>query len=97
MFNPTNYTSDGTIIEVTFGNGPDTSKYMKYIKKGMLNNTYKFEVLDNRIYGPNEPNGYPESLLACKPLDSNVSQYTDSDMKFIEVIYPRDLIKIVNN
>tara|TARA_Y100001970_G_C13600784_1_gene540097 strand:+ start:273 stop:566 length:294 start_codon:yes stop_codon:yes gene_type:complete len=96
MFDPTNYTSDGTILEVTFGKGPNTNKYMKYIKKGMLHNTYKFEVLDNRIYEPNKIGGYPESILACKPLDSNASQYTDTDIKFIEVIYPRDLIKVVN-
>lgn len=93
MFNPTKFTSDGTIIEVTFGKGPDTSKYMKYIKDGMFNNTYKFEVIDNRIYGPKEPNGYPESLLACKPLDSKLLPHTDTN--FIEVIYPRDLIKVV--
>tara|TARA_B100001287_G_scaffold34624_1_gene24556 strand:- start:111 stop:398 length:288 start_codon:yes stop_codon:yes gene_type:complete len=93
MFNPRNYTSDGTIIEVTFGKGPNTSKYMKYIKKNMLNNTYNFEVIDNRIYEPKESNGYPESILACKPLDSKI--LPDTDTNFIEVIYPRDLIKVV--
>ena len=88
MFDPTNYTSDGTILEVTFGKGPDTSKYMKYIKEGMMFNTYKVKVLDNRIYGPRQPGGYPESILATRMVDSNDFDGED----FIEVIYPRDHI-----
>ena len=88
MFDPTNYTSDGTILEVTFGKGPDTnSRYMKYIKEGMMFNTYKVKVLDNRIYEPRQPGGYPESILATKLIDSD-----DKEIDFIEVIYPRDHI-----
>ena len=88
MFDPTNYTRDGTILEVTFGKGPDTSKYMKYIKEGMMFNTYKVKVLDNRIYKPRNPGGYPESILATRIVDLNDKGVED----FIEVIYPRDHI-----
>ena len=97
MFDPTKFTSDGTILEVTFGKGPDTSKYMKYIKEGMMFNTYKVMVLDNRIYGPRNPGGYPESILATKIVNSkeNDDGCNDDDIGFLEVIYPRDLIRTV--
>ena len=92
MFDPTNYTSDGTILEVVFGRGPDTSKYMKYIKEGMLYKTYTVEVVDNRIYAPRTVGGYPESILATRLVDG----IDGGDDTFIEVIYPRDLIRKVN-
>ena len=90
MFDPTNYTSDGTILEVTFGKGPDTnSRYMKYIKEDMLFNTYRVKVVDNRIYDPVNPGGYPSSILATRFVNSNNEE---DDYDFIEVIYPRDHI-----
>ena len=92
MFNPTKYTNDGTILEVTFGKGPDTSKYMEYIKEGMMHNTYTVTVIDNRIYGPRQIGGYPESILATRMVNSDQG----NDEKVIEVIYPRDLIRKVN-
>ena len=88
MFDPTNYTSDGTILEVTFGKGPDTSKYMNYFKKDMLFNTYRVKVIDNRIYKPQNPGGYPSSILATRIVNSNI----EDNSNFIEVIYPRDHI-----
>ena len=93
MFDPTNFTSDGTILEVTFGKGPDTSKYMKYIKEGMMHKTYTVKVIDNRIYEPKRIGGYPESILATRMVDSSDAGI---DGDFIEVIYPRDLIRKVS-
>lgn len=88
MFDPTKYTSDGTILEVTFGKGPDTGRYMKYVKEGMMFNTYRVKVIDNRIYGPQKPGEYPSSILATRLVDTD----TEDDGNFIEVIYPRDHI-----
>ena len=88
MFDPTKYTSDGTILEVTFGKGPDTSKYMKYVKEGMMFNTYRVKVIDNRIYEPQNTGEYPSSILATRLVDTDI----EDDGNFIEVIYPRDHI-----
>ena len=93
MFDPTKYTSDGTILEVTFGKGPDTRKYMKYIKEDMLHKTYMVKVIDNRIYAPRVKGGFPESILATRLVDET----DNGDGDFIEVIYPRDLIRKVNS
>ncbi len=97
MFDPTNYTSDGTILEVTFGKGPDTTKYMKYIKPDMLHKTYTVKVTDNRIYKPKQNDKHPVSILATRMVSEHGSSLCCLDNKsFIEVIYPRDLIKTVN-
>ena len=92
MFNPKKFTSDGTILQVTFGKGPDTNKYMKYIKEGMLHKTYTVKVIDNRIYEPRQIGGFPESILATKMIDSSGIESEE----VIEVIYPRDHIVKVN-
>ena len=91
MFDPTNYTSNGTILEVTFGKGPNTNKYMQYIKPDMLHKTYTVKVIDNRIYAPRRMGGHPESILATRIVDGDKESES-----VIEVIYPRDFIKTVS-
>ena len=76
-------------FEVVF-EGPDTSKYMKYIKEGMAK-TYTVKVVDNRIYSHGRK-GHLESILATRLVEG----IDGGDDNFIEVIYPRDLIRKVN-